>query len=234
MAFILILDDQPVTCVVLARQLRSAGFDVAYVHDSHAFFATAAEAMPDLVVLDLHIGAEDGRTVLRRFRAISDAPALILSSCDDIAAKVQSLDAGADDYLCKPASMDELSARVRALLRRWQRPSASPLSAPFSLDPQRRLLSVEGAAVELTEVECRLLTTLFAHREQPMSREMLAKAVLKREWRPGERSLDFHVSNLRKKCRQLTGEVDIQPLRGIGYRLVIGNRADEARPAGLG
>lgn len=222
MAFILILDDQPVTCVILARQLRCAGYDTGYAHDSETFFAAVADTMPDLVILDVHLGAEDGRAVLSRFRTLSNAPALMLSACDDIATKVQSLDAGADDYLCKPISTDELLARVRALLRRGQMAVAAPFAAPFSLDPQRRLLSANDApAVELTEVECRLLTILFAHRDQPMSREVLAKAVLKREWRPGERSLDFHVSNLRRKCRQLTGEIDIQPLRGIGYRLVV-------------
>jgi DNA-binding response OmpR family regulator len=178
------------------------------------------------VVLDIHLAGEDGRSIARRLRSISAVPILMLTGRTDLQIKVQSLDLGADDFLSKPFAGKEFVARVRALLRRAALPAYNHVveqSSGLRLDSDRRTLTVAGIGeLTLTEAELRLLTSLLAHAGNPLSRDILCKSVLGRSWRPGERSLDLHVSNLRNKLRKFAPRaLEIQSVRGIGYRLLL-------------
>jgi len=223
---IFILDDDAMSCVLASRLLRNAGYDARYGHGSHDLFQAMAEWPPHLVVLDIYLGAEDGRSIARRLRSGSSIPILILTGSTDLQTKVQSLELGADDFLSKPFAGKEFIARVRALLRRAALPAYHGVAAPSNrlwLDNERRALVVAGVGeLALTEAELRLLELLLVHAGNPLDRETLSKAVLRRLWQPGERSLDLHVSNLRNKLRKFAPQVlQIQSVRGIGYRLLI-------------
>jgi len=223
---IFLLDDNLMICVLVSRLLRNAGCDVRYGHESAALFQTVAEWKPQLVVLDIYLAGEDGRSVARRLRTLSSVPILMLTGATDVRARVQSLDLGADDVLTKPFANEELVARVHALLRRAAMPALKGLSVEtqgLQLDRHRRTLSIAGAGeLALTEAELRLLESLLADSGDPLSREALCKAVLGRAWRPNDRSIDLHVSNLRNKLRKFApASLEIQSVRGVGYRLLI-------------
>lgn len=226
MGRVFIVDDDLMSCVLASRVLRNAGYDVRYGHDGNALFQVMAEWAPQLVVLDIHLDGEDGRSIARRLRSISSIPILILTGSTDLQTKVQSLDLGADDFLSKPFAGKEFVARVRALLRRAALPAYRGVVVPSSrlwLDHDKRMLVVPGVGeLVLTEAELRLLELLLIHAGNPLDRETLSKAVLRRLWQPGERSLDLHVSNLRNKLRKFAPQVlQIQSVRGIGYRLLL-------------
>src|SRR5688572_20039859 len=197
MTRIFMVDDDVMTCVLVSRLLRDAGYDVRFGHGSNALFQTMAEWPPQLVILDIHLAGEDGRSIARRLRSLSSIPILMLTGRTDLQTKVESLELGADDYLCKPFANKELVARIRALLRRAALPaynSAVEQSNLVQLDSDRRTLTVTGVGeLTLTEAELRLLASLLAHAGSPLSRETLCKSVLRRAWQPGERSLDLHV-----------------------------------------
>lgn len=224
---IFIVDDDVTSCMLASRLLRNAGFETRYGHDSRALFQTLVEWPPQLVVLDIHLGGEDGRSIARRLRASSAIPILILTASTDLQTKVQSLELGADDFISKPFAAGEFVARVRALLRRAALPAwhgTAAASDRLWLDNDKRTLVIAGIGeLVLTEAELRLLELLLIHAGNPLDREVLSKAVLRRLWQPGERSLDLHVSNLRNKLRKFAPAVlEIQSVRGIGYRLLLG------------
>jgi len=226
MSRVFIVDDDLMSCVLASRLLRNAGYDVRYGHGSNDLFHAMAEWPLQLVVLDIHLGSEDGRSIARRLRSASSIPILVLTGSADLQTKVQSLELGADDFLSKPFAGKEFIARVRALLRRAALPAYQCGMAPSSrlrLDNDRRALVVAGVGeLPLTKAEERLLELLLTHAGNPLDREMLSKAVLHRLWHPGDRSLDLHVSNLRNKLRKFAPQVlQIQSVRGIGYRLLI-------------
>lgn len=225
MARIFILDDHLMMCIIVSRLLQQAGYDVRYGQDSSALFQALTDWPPDLIILDIQLTDEDGRAVIRRLRALSSVPILMLTARNDIQSKVQSLDIGADDYLSKPFAHEELLARIRALLRRAAMPPPEPRrpGTGLTLDCDLRLLTLaDVGALTLTEAECRLFEALLAQSGGTLSREAAFKAVLRREWLPGERGLDVHISNLRRKLEQFApGRIQIQSMRGIGYRLLV-------------
>jgi DNA-binding response OmpR family regulator len=228
MTRIFMVDDDVMTCVLVSRLLRDAGYDVRYGYDSGALFQAMVEWPPQLVVLDIHLAGEDGRSIARRLRSLSSIPILMLTGRTDLQTKVQSLDLGADDFIDKPFANQELVARVRALLRRAALPaydsnSTAEQSKGMRLDNDRRTLTITGVGeLTLTEAELRLLASLLTHAGAPLSREILCKSVLRRSWRPGERSLDLHISNLRNKLRNFAPRsLEIQSVRGVGYRLLV-------------
>lgn len=223
---IFMVDDDAMICVRVARLLRGAGFDVRYGHDSDALFQAMMAWPPRLVILDVHLAGEDGCSIARRLRSLSTIPILMLTAHNDLQTTVQCLEFGADDFLGKPFANRELVARVRALLRRAAMPAhcgTVERSSGLELDNERRTLTVPGVGeLPLTEAELRLLESLLAHAGNPLSRETLCKSVLHHQWRPGERGLDLHISNLRSKLRKFAPQsLEIQSVRGVGYRLLI-------------
>lgn len=231
MARIFVLDDHLMMCIIVTRLLQQAHHEVRHGQHSSALFQALTEWQPDLVILDLELAQEDGRAVIRRLRSLSSIPILMLTARNDVQSKVQSLDIGADDYLSKPFAHEELLARIRALLRRaaMPPPEPAPRRTGLTLDCDLRLLTLaDVGALSLTEAECRLFEALLAQSGRPLSREALFKAVLRRNWTPGERSLDVHISNLRRKLDQFAPQrVQIQSLRGVGYRLLVNEAADD-------
>lgn len=225
-----ILEDDLQLCKVMRRFLESQRYAVAeYRSGAQALEAIAADAI-DLLLLDLGLPGEDGIEILQRLRAASLLPVLIVSGRAETFAITRGLDAGADDYVTKPIAMDVLGARVRSLLRRTsqaagareRRGSLHDLRfGPVTIDIQHQRIVGAGGSIGLTEREARLLTLLLHADGKPVSREALTRATVGLAWEISLRSLDVHVSNIRKKLAD-AGVVGnpIRTVRTIGYRLI--------------
>jgi two-component system response regulator MtrA len=218
---LLVEDDRELGAQIVA-QLRATGFDPVWWTEGRAI-EPAEAARYRLVILDLMLPGSYGLDILKRLRGGSDVPVLILSARNDTADKVRALKLGADDYLTKPFWPEELAARVRARLRRptMHQPGGIITVGPLELDLAHRSVSVAGREVALTRVEFELLAALARLPGEAVTREWLVQHVLDPERDGNERTLDVHVSRLRKKLRQ---RELVQTVWGIGYRLL-------ARPA---
>jgi len=212
---LLIEDDRELGAQIVER-LQRAGYHTEWWQEGRAIDRDAPPEA-DLVVLDLMLPGRYGLDVLRDLRACSEVPVLVLSARNDTADKVRALKLGADDYMTKPFWPDELLERVRARLRRpaLQRDDVVEVGA-LRLDVVARAVSVRGKAVELTRVEYEFLVALARRPGVAVTRKWLCEHVLDPERDGGERSLDAHVSRLRKK---LGPEHAIETVWGIGYRL---------------
>lgn len=221
---IFIVDDEPGICRAVERALTQAGFEVRYGHDSASLYRAAAEWDPALVVLDVRLEREDGRDVARSFRALYDMPILMLTGQTAVDDRIAGLESGADDYLCKPFDNGELVARIRALLRRNEKFTGRPDRMPVVLDREKRMVTAPGSDIRepLTEVQANILAVLLERAGHVVSREELYALVFRRPWMPNDRSLDVHVSNLRKALSRVEPDlVEIQSIRHVGYRLIV-------------
>ena len=196
------------------------GFNVKAVHDGESGIRNALKGEYEVVILDVMLPCGDGRKVLRRIRLTSQVPVIMLTARGDEADRIAGLERGADDYLPKPFNPRELVARMRAVLRRK---SASPPQEMFKIGDlqidcgQRRVVR-NGADVALTGAEFDILLLLVRSAGKVLSREEIAEAALGRSMGFLDRSIDNHVSNLRKKLGANIGEVErIQNVRGAGY-----------------
>ena len=221
---ILIIDDDGELCALVARFLGGEGFAVDRAADGHEGIGRALSGSYALIMLDVMMPDLSGFDVLRRIRACSRTPVLMLSARGDTHDRVLGLELGADDYLPKPYDPSELAARIRAILRRSESPPpGSAASAPLAVGdievtPATRAVTRAGTPVELTAVEFDLLEVLMKRAGSVVSREDLARAVLGREFSPYDRSIDTHVCNLRKKIGRLKDGTDrIKGIRGTGY-----------------
>lgn len=221
---ILLLDDDTELCDLLTEYLRPEGFEILVVHDGEEGLAAALSSPVDLVLLDVMLPGKNGFDVLRELRARSPVPVLMLTAKGDEIDRIVGLELGADDYLPKPFNPRELLARIRAVLRRGERPettSAERLNAgDIEMDVGARIVRIAGKDTELTSVEFKLLEALLRSAGKVVSREKLAMAALERTLGPFERSLDVHVSNLRRKLGPADdGSPRIRTLRSEGYLL---------------
>jgi len=216
---ILLIEDERRTAAFLARALRAHGMTVAAAEDGREGLARAITEPFDLVILDLMLPAVDGLTVLRELRARKpDVPVLILSARSDLETKLRGFDLGADDYLVKPFSLDELTARVRAQLRRGAAVAGDLLRAgPLALDVARREVRVNGSPSRLTDLEFRLLHHLVGRHGEVVSREQLLSVVWGYDFDPRSNVVDVAIRRLRKK---LGPDAPIETVRNVGYRLV--------------
>jgi DNA-binding response OmpR family regulator len=220
---ILIIDDDGELCLLVARFLRSEGFDVDRAADGTRGIERALSGSYALIMLDVMMPDLSGFDVLRRIRASSRTPILMLTARGDTQDRVRGLELGADDYLPKPYDPSELAARIRAILRRSESHAHSLASAPLAVDDieltaSTRAVRREGAPVELTAVEFDLLETLMKAAGTVVKREDLVRTVLGREFSPYDRSIDTHVCNLRRKIGRLKNGTDrIKGIRGTGY-----------------
>lgn len=214
---ILIAEDEERIVSFIEKGLRANGFTTAVAADGHQAIALARSGGFDLVILDLGLPGKDGSDVLRELREWDrQTPVLILSARDNMIDKVSGLEAGADDYVTKPFSFEELLARVRVRLRDERTPEATVLRVgDCSLDLRRRRLDVGGRSVELTAREFALAETFFRHPGQVLSREQLLSNVWGYDYDPGSNVVDVYVGYLRKKL----GDDRIATVRGIGYQL---------------
>src|SRR5512142_1184185 len=222
---VLIVDDDVELCELVAEYLTPEGFQVEAVHDGPRGLERALSGEHVLVVLDVMLPGMSGLEVLRKLRAQSRIPVLILTARGDDVDRIVGLEIGADDYLAKPFNPRELLARLRAILRRVQPPAAAGPQPPrklivgdVELDPGARMVRRSGEAVDLTSVEFAVLEELMRAAGQVVTREQIAQDVLGRKFFPYDRSIDMHVSKLRKKLGdQSDGAERIKTIRGVGY-----------------
>jgi DNA-binding response OmpR family regulator len=213
---LLVEDDERLGAQVVAT-LREAGYDPVWLKDGGQASEASIEGV-SLVILDLMLPGLPGLDVLQRLRNQSDVPVLILSARNETVDKVRSLKLGADDYLTKPFWPEELLARVAARLRRPTLQRTGPVQlGDLSVDTEQRRVFVDGQPVELTRVEFDILAALVRRPGAAISRAFLVGHVLDPEREGGERTLDVHVSRLRKKLGA-TGRA-ILTVWGVGYRL---------------
>ena len=221
---ILIIDDDVALCELVTEYLAPLGFQIDSVHRGDAGAEQALAEKYSLVVLDVMLPGLNGFEVLRRIRTESKVPVLMLTARGDDVDRIVGLEIGADDYLPKPFNPRELTARIRAILRRTQ--GDEPISATTAkvavgdveLDNGTRAVLRSGESVELTSVEFDLLDRLLRSAGRIVTREELSQQVLKRSSSPFDRSIDMHISNLRKKLGHRYGPHErIKTVRGVGY-----------------
>jgi DNA-binding response OmpR family regulator len=222
---ILIVDDDRELCAMLAEYLEPEGFQTASAATGPLALEQLTREPADLVVLDVMLPELSGFEVLRRIRANSRVPVIMLTARGEEVDRVVGLELGADDYLAKPFSPRELVARIRAVLRRT--PSDTPGAAgalgwgPLRLDLRARRAAVGEHDLELTSAELRILELLVRADTRTVTREELMMQALGRRLLPTDRSLDTHVSNLRRKLAKHTERVSVQSVRGTGYALTL-------------
>lgn len=226
---ILIVDDDVELCSLVTEYLETEGFQAESVHDGERGLQRALANGHSLVVLDVMLPGLNGFEVLRRIRAKSRLPVLLLTARGEDVDRIVGLELGADDYLPKPFNPRELVARIRAILRRAPAEGAGGAAAvpamvrvgEVELDPATRVVKLAGKPVEMTSVEFNLLDVLLREAGRVVTRERLVSAVLGRKFSPFDRSIDMHVSKLRKKLGDAEGGTEhIKTVRGVGYIFV--------------
>lgn len=220
---VLIIDDDEELCELVSEYLTAEGFEATCVHDGAKGLEKALSGNHDLVILDVMLPKMNGFEVLASLRQNSDLPVLMLTARGDEADRIGGLETGADDYLAKPFNPRELLARLRAILRRVgpdnEQPQAEKISVD-DLDLSRTARSVtrDGEELGLTSVEFDLLNALLQNAGSVIRKEDLSETVLERRLSPYDRSLDMHISNLRKKLGQRKdGSERIKTIRSVGY-----------------
>ena len=214
---ILLIEDDAMIGKAVRVGLAQAGFTVDWVTDGRSAELALANGVYDLAVLDLGLPKKDGMAILTSLRALGNSmPVLIASARDTVRDRIAGLEAGADDYVLKPFDLDELVARVRALLRRHAG-SGSPVLAcgTLTLDPVRKVVLRSGVAVELSAREFAVLEALMQRPGAVLSRQQLEEAVYGWGEEVGSNAIEVHLHHLRRKV----GAGAIRNVRGVGYRV---------------
>ena len=213
---VLVVEDDPKISTVLSDYLRAAGYEVAHAADGPSAVEMVRERAPACVLLDLGLPAMDGLDVCKSIRKFSQVPIAMVTARVDEIDRLLGLELGADDYICKPFSPREVVARVKALVRRARAPSAA--ATILELDREALKATVRGKAVPLTAVEFRLLAALHAQPGRIFSRDQLLDAAHSKWHVAGDRSVDSHVRNVRRKLAEAAPGFDpIRSVYGAGY-----------------
>ncbi|MBT8048648.1 MAG: response regulator transcription factor [Xanthomonadales bacterium] len=218
---ILLADDDIELSGLLKEYFESEGFQVRLAADGVAALAEARKPGLDLVVLDVMMPGMSGMEVLKKLRKVSELPVIMLTARGDDMDRISGLELGADDYVPKPCNPRELLARIRAVMRRGQGPGEQNLIVvdDLELNQGSRTLLKSGNPVELTSTEFSILAALLASRGEVVSKRDLYVSALGREPVPHDRSVDMHVSNLRRKLGpDPRGDNRVETIRGIGYQ----------------
>lgn len=224
---ILIIDDDAELCDLVTEFLSLEGFAISAVHDGEQGVKRALSEDFALIVLDVMLPNLNGFEVLRRIRATKRTPIIMLTARGEDVDRIVGLELGADDYLPKPFNPRELVARIRAVLRRMQ-PEPQPVSESLIVDDVElsktsRVVRCNGQIIELTSAEFDLLELLLQSAGTVVTREDIAQRALGKEYSPFDRSIDMHISNLRKKLGERPDGIErIKSVRGIGYILAKG------------
>jgi two-component system response regulator MprA len=218
---ILVVDDEPQLRRALERALKLEGYEVELAGDGDEALAAAADRRPDAIVLDVLMPKRNGLEVCRALRERQDrTPVLMLTARDGVSDRVDGLDAGADDYVVKPFALEELLARLRALLRRGDAGGAEALGyADLTLDPATREVHRGERSIELTKTEFALLELLLRHPRQVLTRSQIFESVWGYDFGPRSNSLEVYVGYLRRKTEEGGEPRLIQTVRGVGYAL---------------
>ncbi|MFE5869295.1 response regulator transcription factor [Streptomyces roseifaciens] len=224
---VLVVDDDPDVRAAVVDALSMEGYEVRSAADGLEALSSVAAAPPGAIVLDLAMPVLDGLAVCRRLRALGDrTPVLVLTARDAVSDRVAGLDAGADDYLVKPFALDELLARLRALLRRAaptepaERSDGTALSfGDLTVDPATRTGDRGGVPLEFTRTEFALLDVLLRHPGQVLPREVIQERVWGTDFGPDSNSLAVYIGYLRRKLEAGGAPRLVHTVHGIGYRL---------------
>ncbi len=225
---ILVIDDDVELCALVSEYLTAEGFQVESVNEGTRGLERVLSGDHSLIVLDVMLPGLNGFDVLRRIRNSSRIPVLLLTARGQDVDRIVGLEIGADDYLPKPFNPRELVARIRAILRRTKADGSGAPLAPevlrvgdVELDAGTRTVLQKGKPVELTSVEFNLLQALLREAGRVVPRERLVDLVLSRKFSPFDRSIDMHVSKIRKKLGDADAGTDhIKTVRGVGYVFV--------------
>lgn len=220
--FVLVVEDDEYLSSVLSRILANEGFRVLTANDGESGLEKALDARPDLVILDIGLPRRDGVELTRTLRARGfEAPMLMLTARSGVADRVSGLDAGADDYLPKPFEYSELLARVKALLRRASRSTASTQLKVRDVVVDTVTHSVErsGEALDLTQKEYALLEYLMRNEGRPVTRHQIHLTVWKTPPEPESNKVDVYINYLRKKLGDSRERPLVQTVRGVGYMI---------------
>jgi DNA-binding response OmpR family regulator len=224
---ILLIDDDVELCSMLTEYLSHYGFHVTAMHRGDTGLKAALEKPFALVLLDVMLPGLDGFEVLRRIRAASQVSVLLLTARGEDVDRIVGLEIGADDYLSKPFNPRELLARARAILRRSAGPAVTqeePLlrAAGLELNRPARTVFQNGEKIDLTDVEFGLLEALMRSPGKVVTREEISESVLGRKFHPFDRSLDMHLSRLRRKLGESGAPAEqVKTIRGVGYQLAV-------------
>ncbi|MGI9023878.1 MAG: response regulator transcription factor [Acidimicrobiales bacterium] len=218
---ILVVDDEPAVQASLGRLLRQAGYEVDIAADGRAALSAVGEGAPDAVVLDVMMPGLGGLEVTRRLRGMGDqTPVLLLTARQDVSDRVAGLDAGADDYLTKPFAVEELLARLRALLRRSGADDTAELRVgDLVLDPVAHGARRGDRPLALTRTEFALLELFLANPGKALTRSAIYQAVWGYDFGPASNSLDVYVGYLRRKTDAAGEPRMLHTLRGVGFVL---------------
>jgi two-component system phosphate regulon response regulator OmpR len=230
-AHVLIVDDDADVRGMIAEYLAGHGYEIAEAADGQQMRQALARQVPDVVLLDLNLGGEDGLSLARYLREHHDVGIIMVTAASDVVDRIVGLEVGADDYVAKPFDPRELRARLKSVLRRLRGSAGEPAGAAggrtekrarvgrFMLDLDgHRLLDADGKEIALTSMEFDLLRVFTEHPNQVLSRDRLLTLTRNREWEPFDRSIDIRIARLRKKI-----EVDpdaprlIKTVRNAGY-----------------
>lgn len=222
---ILIVEDEEKIAQLLADYLRHDGFEVELLDEGTRAVELIEARAPALVILDLMLPGKDGLTICTEVRRFSDVPIMMLTAKVDEIDRLLGLQIGADDYVCKPFSVREVVARVRAILRRVQKKAAALDEnvidfGGLHLSLDRFLCEAHGARVELTPVEFRLLWALISHPGRVLTREGLMRLSYTDDRIVSDRTIDTHVKNLRRKLSDASASgFQIRAIYGVGYKI---------------
>lgn len=225
---ILVVDDEPAVTDLLVYNLRKANFTVITAGDGQQALDLARTTQPDLILLDLMLPGVDGLEVCRELRKTSTVPIIMITALGEEIDRVVGLEMGADDYLAKPFSVRELLARIKAVLRRAAQPPPGAGQPPvfvcgpggLRLEPETRQVTVDGEAINLTQLEFDILHLLLANPGRVLTRERLLEQVWGYDFAGDTRAVDSAIKRLRAKLRAASPSADrIEAVRGLGYRV---------------
>lgn len=225
-ATVLIIDDDRELCTLLVDFLRLEGFAASAIHNGADAVTHCRQHSYSAIVLDIMLPGLQGLEVLRQLRTFCQTPVLMLTARGEDTDRIVGLEMGADDYLPKPCNPRELAARIRAVLRRSQGSGDTDPSTPLQvgltcLNPQQRVVTYQDRDLELTSAEFNVLQTLLANAGNVVDKDTLSQQALGRALSAYDRSIDVHVSKIRKKLAAAGGDKLIISIRGIGYQFTV-------------
>ena len=218
---LLIIDDDTEFTELLTEYLTAESFVITCTHDGESGIKKALNQTFDAIILDVMLPKLSGLEVLKSLREHNDTPVLMLTARGDDIDRIVGLEIGADDYLAKPCNPRELVARLRAILRRTKKTASNKPLLSFdklSMDCSKRVVTMDGEALELTNTEFNILEILMKSPGQAFSKQELTEYALGRKFTAYDRSIDVHISNLRNKIGQnAAGDERLKTVRGFGY-----------------
>lgn len=222
---VLVIEDDASVSQLVQLYLMHDGYDVLEASDGEAGLQLATERSPALILLDLNLPKVSGIEICKRVRGVSDVPIIMVTARVDEEERLEGLDLGADDYVTKPFSPRELMARVRAVLRRTRRETEMAEEhggavevGTYRVDLEARTVSVADADLHLTPTEYRLLVYFVNANRRTVTRDQIIEGAIGYTFAGFERTVDTHISNLRRKIEKASGERHLKTVYGVGYR----------------